>query len=93
MDSPMQSWGEQWPNIFFYIFTKMCKISIAEPVLRHRKSIILFIVTIVLTSLLYYKGADKSLAQPERKHAIFPAFYGTWKFITTFTTAQHLSLP
>jgi len=22
----------------------------------------------------------------------FPKFYGTWRFITTFTTASHLSL-
>jgi len=38
-------------------------------------------------------GADKSLAQPGRKQATFPAIYGTWRFITTFTTAYHLSLP
>jgi len=40
-----------------------------------------------------YRGADKSLARPERKQATFPAFYGTWRFITTFTTVHHLSLP
>ena len=33
----------------------------------------------------FYKGADKSLARPGRKQATFPAFYGTWRFITTFT--------
>jgi len=40
-----------------------------------------------------YRGADKSLARPGTKQATFPAFYGTWRFITTFTTAHHLSLP
>ena len=25
--------------------------------------------------------------------AAFPAFYGTWRFITAFTTVHHLSLP
>jgi hypothetical protein len=33
-----------------------------------------------------YRHADKSLAQPGRKQATFPAFYGTLRFITTFTT-------
>ena len=37
-------------------------------------------------------GADKSLARPGRKQAIFPASYGTWRFVTTFTTVHHLSL-
>jgi len=40
-----------------------------------------------------YRGADKSLAQPGSKQATFPAFYGTWRFITTFTTVHHLSPP
>ena len=40
-----------------------------------------------------YRGADKSLARPGRKQATFPALYGTWRFITTFTTVHHLSLP
>ena len=40
-----------------------------------------------------YMGADKSLARPGRKQATFPTFYGTWRFITTFTTVHHLSLP
>ena len=39
------------------------------------------------------RGADKSLARSGRKQATFPAFYGTWRFITTFTTVHHLSLP
>ena len=40
-----------------------------------------------------YRGADKSLARPGRKQATFLTFYGTWRFITTFTTVHHLSLP
>jgi len=40
-----------------------------------------------------YSGADNSLARPGRKQATFPAIYGTWRFITTFTTVHHLSLP
>jgi len=40
-----------------------------------------------------YRGAYKSLARPGRKQATFPAFYGTSRSITTFTTVQHLSLP
>ena len=43
--------------------------------------------------LRLYRGADKSLALPGRKQATFPAFYGTWNFITTFTRVHHLSLP
>jgi len=39
------------------------------------------------------RGADKSLARPGRKQATFPAFCGTWRFITTFTRVHHLSLP
>jgi len=35
--------------------------------------------------LLVNRGADKSLAQPGMKQATFPTFYGTRKFITTFT--------
>jgi len=42
---------------------------------------------------LSYSSADKSLARPRRKQATFPAFYGTWRFITTSTTVHHLSLP
>ena len=37
--------------------------------------------------------ADKSLARLGRKQATLPAFYGTWSFITTFTTVHYLSLP
>ena len=40
-----------------------------------------------------YRGADTSLALPGRKQATFPTFYGTWRFITTFTRVHHLSLP
>jgi len=40
-----------------------------------------------------YRGADNSLARPGRKEATFPEFYGTWRFITTFTRVHHLSLP
>ena len=40
-----------------------------------------------------YWGADKSLARPGRKQATFPTLYGTWRFITTFTSVHHLSLP
>jgi len=40
-----------------------------------------------------YRGVDKSLARPGRKQATLPAFYGTWRFITTFTRVHHLSLP
>jgi len=32
--------------------------------------------------LRFYRVADKSLARPGRKKATFPAFYGTWRFIT-----------
>jgi len=39
------------------------------------------------------KGAEKSLDRPGRKQAPYPAFYGTWMFITTFTRFHHLSLP
>ena len=39
------------------------------------------------------RGADKSLARPGRKQTTFPAFYGIWRFITTFTRVHHLSLP
>jgi hypothetical protein len=39
-----------------------------------------------------YRGADKSLARPGRKQATCPAFYGTWRFITTFTTVNQLHL-
>ena len=42
---------------------------------------------------MIYTGADNSLARPGRKQATFPAFYGTWRFITTFTTVHNLSLP
>ena len=40
-----------------------------------------------------YRGADKSLARRGRKQATFPAFYGTWTFITTFTRVHKLYLP
>jgi hypothetical protein len=32
--------------------------------------------------LRFYRVADKSLARLGRKKATFPAFYGTWRFIT-----------
>jgi len=38
------------------------------------------------------RGADPSLARPGKKHATFPAFYGTWRFFTTFTRVCHLSI-
>jgi len=34
-----------------------------------------------------------SLARPGLKQATFPAFCGTWRFITTLTTVHHLSQP
>jgi len=40
-----------------------------------------------------YRDADKSLARPRRKQATFPAFYRTWRFITTLTIVHHLPLP
>jgi len=40
-----------------------------------------------------HRGAGKSTARPGRKQTTFPAFYGTWRFITTFTNVHHLSLP
>jgi len=43
-------------------------------------------------TVMQYWGADKSLAPPGMKQATFPAFYGTWRFITTFTRFHHLSL-
>ena len=46
------------------------------------------------TTIIYLRrGANKSLARPGRKQAAFPAFYRTWRFITTFTRVHHLSLP
>jgi len=39
------------------------------------------------------RGADKSLAKPGRKQVTFLTYYGTWRFITTFTRVHHLSLP
>jgi len=50
-------------------------------------------VTLSFIKVHINRGADKSLARPGRKQATFPAFYGSWKFVTTFTTAHHLSLP
>ena len=46
-----------------------------------------------LSIVCLYSGVGKSLARSGRKQAIFPAFYGTWRFITTFTRVHHLSLP
>jgi len=43
--------------------------------------------------LSLYRGADKSLAPSGRKQVTFPAFYGNWRFITTFTRVHHMSLP
>jgi hypothetical protein len=37
--------------------------------------------------------AGKSLGRQGWKQATFLAFYGTWRFITTFTRDHHLSLP
>ena len=42
---------------------------------------------------ILYSGADKSLARPGRKQATFPAFYGTWRFITTFTKSTTCPYP
>ena len=39
-----------------------------------------------------YRGAGKSLARPGRKQATFPALYGIWRFITTFTRIHQLPL-
>jgi len=47
----------------------------------------------VVSPLFMYRGADKSLAWQGRKQTTFPAFYWTWRFITTLTTVHHLSLP
>jgi len=47
----------------------------------------------VFLRLRFYRDADKFLARPGRKQATFPAFYGTWRIITTFTRVHHLSLP
>ena len=50
-------------------------------------------IALFLMSGRQYRGADKSLVRPGGKEATFPAFYGTWRFITTFTRVHHLSLP
>ena len=50
-------------------------------------------LSVIAMRLAKLQGADKSLARPGRKQATFPAFYGTWRFITTFKTVHQLSLP
>jgi len=47
----------------------------------------------IMSVSTFYRGADKSLARPGRKQATFPAFCGTWRFITAFTRVHHLFLP
>ena len=47
----------------------------------------------VLLHTATFCGVDTSLAQPGRKQATFPTFYGPWRFITTFTRVHRLSLP
>ena len=51
------------------------------------------VINISILLFLTYRDADKSLARPGKKQATFPAFYGTWSFITIFTRVHHLSLP
>jgi len=34
-----------------------------------------------------YRSADKFLARPGRNQSTIPAFYETWRFITTFTSS------
>jgi len=60
---------------------------------RHDEAIVAFhkVAKTPKSSVGIYSGADKSLAWPGRKQATFPAFYGTWKFIATFTRVHHLS--
>jgi hypothetical protein len=60
---------------------------------KHNTLCVVIVVVVDLHVTVNYRGADKSLARPGRKQATFPAFYGTWRFITTFTTVHHLSLP
>ena len=52
----------------------------------------MLIATNLWRSVLSYRVANKSLAQPGRKQATFPAFYRTWTFFTAFTRVHHLSL-
>ena len=59
-------------------------------------SLDIFLIVYILvenTDRRMYMWADNSLGRPGMKQATFPAFYGTWRFITTFTTVHHLSLP
>ena len=46
----------------------------------------------LITEYGYTWCADMSLDRPCRRQATFPVFYGTYRFITTFTTAHRLSL-
>ena len=46
----------------------------------------------LITEHGYTWCADKSLARTGRRQASLPVFYGTCRFITTFTTAHRLSL-
>jgi len=65
-------------------------------ILQYKHNTLCVVIVVVVVDLhvtVNYRGADKSLARPGRKQATFPAFYGTWRFITTFTTVHHLSLP
>jgi len=39
------------------------------------------------------KDGEMYLGRPGRRKATFPEFYGSWSFITAFTSAHHLSLP
>jgi len=57
--------------------------------IRHTNVLLTYLITYLLTPwnrVLLERLTDFQLVQK------FPAFYGTRKFITTFTSARHLSL-
>jgi len=96
---PMHSYFLNPIHILLFINFKVAKHYSISSCLHSSTSNTLYLRSIKLQTsryprlILSYKGADNSLARPVMKQVTFPAFYGTCRFIATFTRVHHLSLP
>ena len=95
--SKFQSFNPQ-TDWLSYLLTPWRRVFLEKLIVSHLlKKLVAFCTTrrfiAVFTTVPSYRGADKSLVRPGRKQATFPEFYGTWRFITTFTRVHHLSVP
>ena len=84
---PTYPWGTLYFVLLYFTFPLFRRNHMPSAV-RFSNSALTYLLTYLLHAAKYFLRSEPSL-QVDKK---LPAFYGTRKFITVFTSARHLSL-